>query len=330
MSRPFQPSGIAPAAHDARLGVGGDRPARSRRRSGSAPARSRAGGGTRRPCRARTSESPTRDALREQERERHRPADEHRVAAVEQRVDHAELVAHLGAAEHRDERVASASCEQPRQHLDLAVQQPPAGAAAGRAAGRRSTRARGATRRTPRSRSASPSSVRLAANAGRRRSRPARSAGSRASRRRPARRLADQRLDRRARRPPAPAAPSTPSSSPRRAATGAIEYCGSSAPFGPPEVPARRRRPRRARAATAIVGSAVVMRRSSSIAPSRSGTLKSTRTSTRVAALERAGPRGVGGQRSRRAGVGATRRRRRRGRRGGSSSPTRCRTSRAP
>ena len=74
-----------------------------------------------------TSESPTRDALREQERERHRAADEHRVAPVEQRVDHAELVAHLGAAEHRHERARHVVGEQPRQHLDLAgSSRPPA------------------------------------------------------------------------------------------------------------------------------------------------------------------------------------------------------------
>ena len=44
-------------------------------------------------------------ALRGEERERHRAADEDRVAPFEQRVDHAELVAHLRAAEHGDERV---------------------------------------------------------------------------------------------------------------------------------------------------------------------------------------------------------------------------------
>ena len=68
-----------------------------------------------------TSESPTGDALREQERERHRAADRAPVAPVEQRVDHAELVAHLGAAEHGDERARDGVVEQPREHLDLAV-----------------------------------------------------------------------------------------------------------------------------------------------------------------------------------------------------------------
>ena len=95
-----------------------DRPARSRRRPGSAPGRCRAGAGTRRPCRARTSESPTPMPCASEERERHRAADEDRVAAVEQRVDHAELVAHLGAAEHRHERpgrgVVPAAARAPR------------------------------------------------------------------------------------------------------------------------------------------------------------------------------------------------------------------------
>ena len=55
----------------------------------------------------------------------------------------------------------------------------------------------------------------------------------------------------------------------------------------PPEVRAARRPSRRCRAATAIVGSAAVMRRSSSITPSRSGTLKSARSSTRVPVAQR-------------------------------------------
>ena len=44
-------------------------------------------------------------ALREQEGEHHRPADQDRVAAPEERVDDAELVAHLRAAEDGHERV---------------------------------------------------------------------------------------------------------------------------------------------------------------------------------------------------------------------------------
>ena len=73
-----------------------------------------------------TSESPTLYPCASEERERHRAADEHGVAAVEQRVDHAELVADLRAAEHRDER-ASGAVEQTRQHLDLADEQASAG-----------------------------------------------------------------------------------------------------------------------------------------------------------------------------------------------------------
>ena len=73
---------------------------------------------------------------------------------------------------------------------------------------------------------------------------------------------------------------SQPSSSASRAATGASEYCGSGAPFG---------RPKWLHATTAapwsrshwIVGSAARMRRSSVIAPSRTGTLKSARSRTR-------------------------------------------------
>ncbi len=63
-----------------------------------------------------------RVALGHEERERHRATHEHRVAPVEQRVDDAELVAHLGAAEHRDERSVGES-EHRREHLDLAGEQ---------------------------------------------------------------------------------------------------------------------------------------------------------------------------------------------------------------
>ena len=49
---------------------------------------------------------------------------------VEQRVDHAELVADLRAAEDRDERAASASSSNPPEHFDLAGEQPARGRAA--------------------------------------------------------------------------------------------------------------------------------------------------------------------------------------------------------
>ena len=94
----------------------------------------------------RVADAPTASDL---EGERHRAADEDRVAAVEQRLDHAELVADLRAAEHGDER--------PRRIVERAATapRPRARAAAPRRSGalaavRRSTRATGATRRTPR------------------------------------------------------------------------------------------------------------------------------------------------------------------------------------
>ena len=69
---------------------------------------------------------PDRVALCEEEREHHRPADEDRVAAFEERVDDAELVAHLRAAEHRHEGMLP-RLEQARQRLDLLEEQPAAG-----------------------------------------------------------------------------------------------------------------------------------------------------------------------------------------------------------
>ena len=100
MSRPFHPSGIDAGGHDAGLGVGGHVPRDDEVGRDLHPP------GGEQPAalvdhvglHERIADAR---ALREQERERHRPADEHRVAAVEQRLDHAELVAHLGAAEHR-------------------------------------------------------------------------------------------------------------------------------------------------------------------------------------------------------------------------------------
>jgi hypothetical protein len=63
------------------------------------------------------------EALRAQERERHRTADQQRVDAAEQRVDHAELVAHLDAAEHGNERPRRV-VHHAAQCLDLAREQP--------------------------------------------------------------------------------------------------------------------------------------------------------------------------------------------------------------
>src|SRR5262249_1671946 len=97
-------------------------------------------------------------ALREQEGEGHGPADEDAVAAVEQCVDHAELVADLRATEDGDERARHAVAEQLREHLDLAEEQPAARArqdarrGGGGGGGGGSVRAPGARRRTLRSR----------------------------------------------------------------------------------------------------------------------------------------------------------------------------------
>src|SRR5262245_52490496 len=71
-----------------------------------------------------------------------------------------------------------------------------------------------------------------------------------------------------------------PSSEERCSATGAIEYWASTLPFGRPRWLAHTTVASRSSNAV-MVGSAETMRRSSSILPSRNGTLKSTRTSTR-------------------------------------------------
>ena len=63
-------------------------------------------------------------ALRGEEREAHRAADHDRVDDAEQRLDDAELVGDLGAAEHGDER-ALRLVAQAEQDVDLLLQQPP-------------------------------------------------------------------------------------------------------------------------------------------------------------------------------------------------------------
>ncbi len=68
-----------------------------------------------------------RVALRAEEREAHRAADQHAVGELEEAVDHADLVGHLRAAEHRDER-ARRVLEDLAERLDLALEQPAGGA----------------------------------------------------------------------------------------------------------------------------------------------------------------------------------------------------------
>ena len=63
-----------------------------------------------------------RMALRGEEREAHRSADDELVDDFEQRLDHAELVADLGAAEHGHERSLRVVA-QSQQHVDLLLHQ---------------------------------------------------------------------------------------------------------------------------------------------------------------------------------------------------------------
>ena len=151
MSRPFQPSGIAPAG-TMRVSASADDVLRDHEVDRDLhPAGRRARGGTRRPCRAAPAS-----------RRRAMPCASRNVNAiapptrtVSQRSSSASITPSLsldlGAAEHRDERVLGvvrAAATAPRPRGAAAARR----RAAGRAAGRRSTRARGATRRTPRSR----------------------------------------------------------------------------------------------------------------------------------------------------------------------------------
>ncbi len=173
-----------------------------------------------------------------QEGEAHAAADRQPVDDVEQRVDDADLVAHLRPAQHGDERAASGprgGRGAPRPRAAAAAPPPPAGSGAGR----RSRRGRGGRRRTRRPRRR-PDRRRASAT----------KAGSLASSPGSKRRFSSR---------------STPgASSAKRARTGAIEYVGSGLPFG---------RPRWLHAVTwapcacshAIVGSAARMRKSSVI-----------------------------------------------------------------
>ena len=162
-------------------------------------------------------------ALRRQEGERHRAADQQPVAAVEQRVDHAELVADLHAPEHDDERPLR-RVEQRAQHLDLARQQPARGRRQHARRARRSTRAARCAAPNASLTKTSPSSVRFVAKAGSFASSPGSNrrfstimicAGLEAA--------ATARPPRSRPRPGA-SGTSTPSSSPSRSATGASEY----------------------------------------------------------------------------------------------------------
>ena len=63
-------------------------------------------------------------ALGLEEREAHRAADQDRVGALEERVEHADLVGHLRAADDRDERRAAGPRGCRCSVVDLALEQP--------------------------------------------------------------------------------------------------------------------------------------------------------------------------------------------------------------
>ena len=70
----------------------------------------------------RTQRVPDRMALRGQKREAHRATDQDRVGGLAEPIDHADLVAHLGAAEHRHKRPVR-GLEHAHQCLHLALEQ---------------------------------------------------------------------------------------------------------------------------------------------------------------------------------------------------------------
>ena len=228
-------------------------------------------------------------------------ADDHEgVDDGEESLDDPELVAHLGPTEHRYERALRLGSEARAARRSRR----PAGGRrrwADAEVARRSRRGRDGTRRTRR------------------------------SRRRPGRRSADRR--RWGRWPPPPdrsagsrAARRREPTSASRDRTGSTLKAGSGAPCG---------RPRWLQAVTvapwalshSIVGRAARIRSSSVMRSPSRGTLKSARSSTRLPLRSpRSSSRGTPAA----TGWSLTRRRLRPGRPVGSSSPTRCRTSRRP
>ena len=262
-----------------------------------------------------------------EERERHRAADEDRVAPVEQRVDDAELVAHLGAAEHGDERALRRRRAAPSSTSTSRASSRPAGAR--QDARRADDRRVRAVRRAERVVHVDVAELdeRWSRTRGRSSSRPGRSAGSRAARRRRARGATSG---------------STGADDRGRERHVAAEQLARAAPRPAPSSTAGRRRPSGGRGGCtttttaprsrshSIVGSAARMRRSSVIDAVAHRHVEVGAHAAPAAPSRSAGPRGAGGQRHRRARRRLLRRRTRRGRRGGWSSPTRCRTSRAP
>ena len=276
------------------------------------------------PASSSCSDAPDPLALRGEEREAHRPADQHAVAALEQAPDQRQLVAHLAAAEHRDEGAFGLG-HQALEHLDLAREQEPgagrqqAGDALGRGVGAVG-RAEGvvhvvgeARRRAARRRP------------GRWPPRPRGSAGSRASRARPGASRPTRSPHLAGRRSPAAARRSRPISSPRRSAQGRSDSSGRRCPLGRPRceqtatpAPAcEQPLERRDRGADArVVGDAAVLERDVEVGAHQHA--RAAPVDPRIVDPEEAG-----GHRSRRGG------RARPARPPGTSSPTRCRTRRS-
>ena len=170
-------------------------------------------------------ESPTSWPWAREEREAHGAADQHRVGALQERVEDADLVGHLRAADDRHER-ALRVLEDAGERRDLALEQPPRRRRqqVRDRLGRGVRAVRGAERVVDVD--VGERGVALRAAPGRSWSPPARSARSRMHHRR--RRRGRRRGRARARR-------RSPSSSASRSAAGRSENSGSRS-FGPPEV----------------------------------------------------------------------------------------------
>ncbi len=283
MSRPIQPSGTStPSSCPASVSAA-KRAAERRGPRAAATCRRAAQACGRRPRRPRRSYSDAPTSWPWAARNVNAIAPPIRITSArsQEALDDADLVGHLGAADDRRRTAASGRARMPRERLDLALQQAPAprrqqvrdalgrGVRAVRRAERVVDVDVGAARPAPaRARGRS-----LVSPAWKRMFSSSTTSPSRASRPRPAvgpRKLDDRRAEQLAQpRRPAPARLRVRHA--LRAARGATR--GSAA------APALRSSP--------IVGSAARMRVSSRISPSSSGTLKSTRTSTRLPATSR-------------------------------------------
>ena len=289
------PAGLDPAERlHVGLGVGRELAARRRRRP-AARARSRALRRRARPPRlglpllALVQRVADREAVGGREREGHGAADQDGVGALGERLEHADLVGHLDAAGDHDERPLG-RVQQAAERLELAPQQQPG-------SGRQQVR--DALGRGVRAVRGAEGVVDVDVGELREGGREGRVVGRLAG-------VEAQVLEQQhvavaqfghgvLGDPPMQSpdhATRAPSRSARRSRTGSSDAAGSGAPFGRPRCAHRITRAPRSRSA-AIVGSAARMRVSSAMTPSCSGTLKSTRQSTRRPATSSASrPRG--------------------------------------